>query len=172
MKKQAALGKRLHALRRELSVRFAASTVLQLAAQCGAAFAGGFLLAGVRLLGRNVPAALALAASLPFSLPAICAYLGAAAGSLVFWGADGAFEPIAAGFLILAELCIFSGLLPRERRWFMPASACCLYLLIGLLSLLSAGLQTGSAAFLAARLLILAVCTAQFTAALQERSRA
>ena len=40
----------LHALRRELSVRFAASTVLQLAAQCGAAFAGGFLLAGVRLL--------------------------------------------------------------------------------------------------------------------------
>ena len=64
MKKQAALGKRLHALRRELSVRFAASTVLQLAAQCGAAFAGGFLLAGVRLLGRNVPAALALTASL------------------------------------------------------------------------------------------------------------
>ena len=172
MKKQAALGKRLHALRRELSVRFAASTVLQLAAQCGAAFAGGFLLAGVRLLGRNVPAALALAASLPFSLPAICAYLGAAAGYLVFWGADGAFEPIAAGFLILAELCIFSGLLPRERRWFMPASACCLYLLIGILSLLSAGVQAGSAAFLAARLLILAVCTAQFTAAVQEHSRA
>ena len=172
MKKQAALGKRLHALRRELSVRFAASTVLQLAAQCGAAFAGGFLLAGVRLLGRNVPAALALTASLPFSLPAICAYLGAAAGYLVFWGADGAFEPIAAGFLILAELCIFSGLLPRERRWFMPASACCLYLLIGILSLLSAGLQAGSAAFLAARLLILAVCTAQFTAAVQEHSRA
>ena len=99
MKKQAALGKRLHALRRELSVRFAASTVLQLAAQCGAAFAGGFLLAGVRLLGRNVPAALALAASVPFSLPAICAYLVLGCGRRV--RADRGWLPHSRGALHL-----------------------------------------------------------------------
>ena len=114
MKKQAALGQKLHTLRHELSVQIASNAALRLALRCGAAFAGGFLLAGVRLLGRNVPAALALAASLPFSLPAICAYLGAAAGYAVFWGLSAALEPVAAGFLLLAGSCLLGWIAVRH----------------------------------------------------------
>lgn len=171
MKKQAALGQRLHTLRHELSVQIASNAALRLALRCGAAFAGCFLLAGVSLLGRSVTAALALLAAMPFSLAAICAYLGASAGYLVFWGSAGAFEPAAAGFLILAELCIFSGLLPRERKWFLPASSCVLYTLIGVLSLMSTDFSIRETVFLIVRLLLLAVCTAAFTDALERRSR-
>lgn len=172
MKKQAALEKRYRAVWRGLSVRMQNDGAFRLAMQCGAAFLGSFLLAGIRLLDRSVPAALALLAAMPFSLAAVCAYFGALAGYLAFWGTAGAFEPAAAGFLILAELCIFSGLLPRERKWFLPASSCALYALIGGLSLLSGGAQVREAIFLAARLGILAACTAAFSGALQEKTAA
>lgn len=171
MKKLAVLSKKLHALRRDLCVRYAASPALRLAAQCAAAFCASFLLAGIRLLDRSVPAALALLAAMPFSLAAVCSFFGASAGYLVFWGTAGAFEPAAAGFLILAELCIFSDLLPRDRKWFLPASACALYALIGILSLLSGGALPRDVVFFCARLLLLAVCTAAFSAAIHEKSR-
>ena len=171
MKKQAALTRKLHALRRDLCVRYAASSALRLAVQCAAAFCASFLLAGIRLLDRSIPAALALLAAMPFSLAAVCSFFGACAGYLAFWGTMGAFEPAAAGFLILAELCIFSDLLPRDRKWFLPASACVLYALIGILSLLSGGAQLRECVFLCTRLLLLAACTVAFTAALQEKSR-
>lgn len=171
MKQRAALAGKLHSLRRDLCVRFAASSALRLAAQCAAAFGACFFLAGIRLLGRSVPAALALLAAMPFSLAAVCSFFGAVCGYLAFWGAAGVFEPAAAGFLILAELCIFSDLLPRDRKWFPPASACTLYALIGTLSLLSGGAQGREIVFFCARLLLLAVCTAVFSAALHEKSR-
>ena len=63
MKQRAALAGKLHSLRRDLCVRFAASSALRLAAQCAAAFGACFFLAGVRLLSRSVPAALALLAA-------------------------------------------------------------------------------------------------------------
>lgn len=170
--KKRLLEKKLHSLWREAALRLSTSSALRLALRCGAAFAGAFLLAGLRLLGKSVPVALALLAAMPFSLAAVCAYLGAAAGYLVFWGTAGAFEPAAAGFLILAELCIFSGLLPRERKWFLPASACVLYALIGLLSLMSVRFSIREVAFFLTRLLLLAASTCVFSAAITEKSRA
>lgn len=172
MRRQAALEKTLHTLRREFSVRLAASSALRLAMHCGAAFSGAFVLAGIGLLGRAVPAALALLAAMPFSLAAVSVFFGAAVGYLAFWGAAGAFEMTAAGFLILAELCIFSDLLPREKKWFLPASACALYALIALLNLLSGGARMREALFLLTRLALLAVCTYVFSEALTEKSRA
>lgn len=165
MKKHAAPEKKLHTLYRNFSIFLASNATLRLAAQCGAAFAGTFLLAGIALFGRNVPISLALISAMPFSLAAICAFLGSAVGYLAFWGIAGAFEPIAAGFLILAELCIFSGLLPRDRKWFLPASSCSLYLLIAVLSLLSTSVHPREVFFLAARLALLAVSSFSFSAA-------
>ena len=89
MKQRAARAGKLHSLRRDLCVRFAASSALRLAAQCAAAFGACFFLAGIRLLGRSVPAALALLAAMPFSLAAVCSFFGAVCGYLAFWGAAG-----------------------------------------------------------------------------------
>ena len=69
MKQRAALAGKLHSLRRDLCVRFAASSALRLAAQCAAAFGACFFLAGIRLLGRSVPAALALLAAMAAATP-------------------------------------------------------------------------------------------------------
>lgn len=166
-----ARGERVHMLRRRTAAFALTGAQARLLWKGCAAFAAAFVLAGVRVLDRHVPAALALTAALPFGLPAVCAYLGAALGYLAFWGLSAAFEPIVAGFLILAEICIFSGLLPRERGWFMPASGALLYAMAGFLHLLECSFAAGETVFLLARLLILAVCCAQDAAALRgERS--
>lgn len=131
------------------------------------ALAGGFLLAGFRLFSRSTPLALALVAALPFGVPALCAYLGAVAGYLAFWGLSAAFEPITAGFLILAETCIFSGFLPREQKWFMPLSAALLYGLTGFLQLVQSDFAAAQTGVLLLRMTLLAIGCAQCEAALR-----
>lgn len=137
-----------------------------------AALVSGFLLAALRLSAHHAPVALALVAALEFGIPAVCAYFGAVAGYLVFWGLSAALEPVTAGFLILAETCIFSGLLPRERTWFMPASGALLYTLAGILQLVQCSFAPEKTLLLLLRLAILAVCCAQFDAALRGKQAA
>lgn len=141
-------------------------------ARGAAALASGFLLAALRLSAHHAPVALALVAALEFGVPAVCAYFGAVAGYLVFWGLSAALEPVTAGFLILAETCIFSGLLPRERAWFMPASGALLYTLAGFLQLVQCSFAPEKTLLLLLRLGILAVCCAQFDAALRGKQAA
>lgn len=137
------------------------------AVQAAAALTGGFLLAGASLLDRPIPAALALVAALPFGVPAVCAYGGAALGYLIFWGMGRAVVPAAAGFLIVAGLCLFTGLLPQERGWFMPLAASLLYGIIGFLELMQARFPLGDTVFLLAQSLLLGLCSGQFAKALQ-----
>lgn len=67
----------------------------------GGALAAGFFLAGARFLGAPLPAAVCLVAALGCSLPALCAYLGAAVGSLLLWQSGACLLTLAAGFLAL-----------------------------------------------------------------------
>lgn len=133
----------------------------------GAALAGGFLLAGISVLGRPVPVAIGLTAALPFGVPAVCTYIGSALGYLAFWGMDRAIAPAAAGFLTLAGLCLFTDLVPKDRAWFLPWAAAVLYGLIGLLSLLGNGFPLGDTAFLLGQMALLGLCGCRFAAALE-----
>ena len=120
MKQRAALAGKLHSLRRDLCVRFAASSALRLAAQCAAAFGACFFLAGIRLLGRSVPAALALLAAMPFSLAAVCSLFEPSALSRLSLGAAGVFvrgggsSPSFAFFQIFCRATA-NGSRPRRR---------------------------------------------------------
>ena len=152
--------------------RYLPGAWVQTLLQGAAVFGASFLLAGMKILGRSVPVALAPVAAMAFGFPSVCAYLGACCGYLAFWGLSGAVEPAAAGFLILAETCIFAGLLPRDRRWFMPLSAAGMYLLVGFLHLLERRFPAGDTVFFMARLLMLAVACAQAQLALQKERAA
>jgi hypothetical protein len=157
---------------RQLALGLARKPGAMAAARLAAYFAGGFVLAGAKLWDRPLPCALALAAAPAFGPGSVCAYLGAALGYRVFWGAAGAFEPVAAGFAILAAACLVKGLLPAGRRWFFPALAAGLYALVGLIFLLKEGLGPEQTAFFAARVLLLGGLCGLFSQALADRSPA
>ncbi len=156
-----------HAAHAQLLARPALGAAVRVAA----AALAGFLLSLAPLFGRPVPLSTALVAALGFGPAAIGAYLGALAGYLAFWGFSSSLELIAAGFLILAGACIFQDLLPREKRWFVPACACALYTLPGLTCLLGGRVHAFDAVFLLSKLALLAVCTAAFSTAQEKGGR-
>ena len=133
-----------------------------LALRCAGALAMGALLAGAGVTELPVPLALAWLSTQTFGAEAVCAYLGTAAGLLLRWPLNDALEPLAAGFLMLAGLGLFRGLLPRERRWFLPAASAALYAVVGLVFLLQGPLQPFEAAFFCFRLALLAAGSAAF----------
>ena len=133
------------------------------------AFAAGFLLSAAQAAGRSLPAAVALTAALPFSLAAVFSYAGAAAGYLVFWGANVSVEPLAAGFLILAASCLFHDVIPASRRWFMPLLAAGIYAMTGLIFLLSAPVYIKTAAVYGGRVVLLALCSYLFSGIQEKR---
>jgi len=172
MKEKAAFRRSLPERARRLRLLVSRQPALLAAGNAALALGGGFVLAGAPLLDRPLPLALALAAALPFGIPAVCAYLGAAAGYALFWGLDAALEPVAAGFLILAGGCLFRDLLPAQRRWFIPACAAGLYTLVCLIGLMKTRFAPAECAVFAAGVLLLAAACRQFGAALREKSRA
>ena len=97
---------------------------------------GGFLLAAVGLLGGPLPggACLVLWAPLPLAGPA--ALLGACGGYALFWGWEGAMEPIALALSCLAGALIFRR--TPVSRGMLAASLC---LAVGGLFLLDTGLR-------------------------------
>ena len=106
--------------------------------------AAGFLLSGIFVQGQFLPIPLAFLCAQDFCAETVCAYLGCAAGYLLFLGTAAALEPLAAGFLMLAGLCLFRGLLPSDRRWFQPSAGAALYAAVGLIFLLQAPLTLSS----------------------------
>ena len=133
------------------------------------AFAAGFLLSAAQIAGKALPAAIALTAALPFSLASICAYAGAAAGYLTFWGSSVCAEPLAAGFLILAAACLFHDVVPSSKRLFFPLLSAGIYTMTGLIFLLSAQISAAALAVYLGRTLLLFLCSYLFSS-LQERT--
>ncbi len=133
-----------------------------MALRCAGALVMGALLAGAGVTELPVPLALAWLSAQTFGAEAVCAYLGTAAGLLLRWPLNDALEPLAAGFLMLAGLGLFRGLLPQERRWFLPAASAALYAVVGLVFLLQGPLQPFEAAFFCLRLALLAAGCAAF----------
>ena len=115
---------------RRLLERYA---LLRYGLQAVGSFGFCLLLAAARIDSRCLPLALIPVCALPFGAVSVSAYAGALLGYLLFWGAGQALEPIAAGFLLLAGSCLFRDLLPAQRRWFAPAAAGSVYLLLGII---------------------------------------
>lgn len=99
------------------------------------AAAAGFLLAGAAAAGIWLPLALSLAASLGLCLESFAAYAGGCLGYVVFWGTGKALEPVAAGLLVEACLCIF-GEQTKQNRWLGPGCTAVFTALVGFLFLL------------------------------------
>ena len=128
------------------------------------------MLSAAQIGGVCLPAAIALTAALPFSLAAVFAYAGAALGYFAFWGATGAVEPVAAGFLILAASCLFHDVIPASRRWFFPLLSSGIYALTALIFLLSAPVHTRAVCIFAGKSALVCLCTYLF-AGLPESAR-
>lgn len=128
------------------------------------------LLSAAQIGGVCLPAAIALTAALPFSLAAVFAYAGAALGYFAFWGATGAVEPVAAGFLILAASCLFHDVIPASRRWFFPLLSSGIYALTALIFLLSAPVHTKAVCVFAGKAALVCLCTYLFTGLSEKRA--
>lgn len=100
------------------------------------AMAAGFVLSGASAAGTFLPLPIGLAAGLYLSLPGFAAYAGGCLGYVVFWGLDAAVEPMAAGLLVEACMCIFGDQLSKKNRWFAPGCAMLFTALVGFLFLL------------------------------------
>ena len=136
------------------------------------ASAAGFLLAAAQIGASALPAAIALTAALPFSLAAVCSYAGAALGYFVFWGANGAAEPAAAGFLILAASCLFHDVISPSNRYFLPGLSAGIYAMTGLIFLLSAPVHVSAAAILAGKTALIFLCSVLFSGLSEKRPEA
>ena len=104
--------------------------------KCLGAMAAGAVLAGAAVGGALLPLPLALAAALGLGLESFAAYAGGCLGYAVLWGLDAGLEPMAAGLLAEACLCIFGDQLSRDNRWFAPGAATLFTILVGFLFLL------------------------------------
>ena len=96
----------------------------------------GFLLAGVQAGGEFLPLSLSFSAALGLGLRSFAAYFGGCLGYAAFFGFDMAMEPMAAGLLVEACLCIFGDQLPDENRWFAPCVTMVFSAVVGFLFLL------------------------------------
>ena len=125
----------LHGLRQRL-LRWSGRPWAEVMLRTAAAMAVGFLLAGARAGGSFLPLSLSLAAALGLGFPSFGAYIGGCVGYAVFFGLDTAMEPMAAGLLIEACLCIFGDQISEENRWFAPGVVMLFTSAVGFLFLL------------------------------------
>ncbi|MBP3633713.1 MAG: SpoIIE family protein phosphatase [Oscillospiraceae bacterium] len=100
-----------------------------------AAMAVGFVLAGFRAADTILPLPICLAAVLGLNASSFGAYVGGCLGYLIFYPFQ-AVEPMAAGLLVQAALCIFGDQLTDDDRWFCVGSAMAFVALVGFLFLL------------------------------------
>lgn len=157
------------ALRQQLR-RYSGKPVLEQAARAICAMVAGFFLAGFRISGSVLPLPICLAASFGLSVSSFGAYVGGCLGYLAFYPFYAA-EPMAAGLLVQAALCIFGDQLPKHDRWFVVGCAMAFTALVGFLFLLE---QRFLARMVWRYLLRVAVAgggTLCFRVALQEKHR-
>jgi len=121
---------------RQRVIRWSGHPVVEAAGKCLGAAAVSFLLSGVSVGDSFLPLSVSLTAALGLGLPAFGAYLGGCVGYGVFFGLDAAMEPMAAGLLVVACLCIFGDQIAADNRWFAPTCAALFTAIIGLLFLL------------------------------------
>ncbi len=165
------LEEKLGAARRSVLRRIAASAPLGLLVRGALACCAGAALSGVRLPGGSLPLGLALAAALPFGAASVCALLGAVGAHALLYGLSQTLSVAAAGFLIETELLLFRELLPRDKRWFLPASAAVLYGMVEFLELLQAHFAPDETLLFFARVGMLGVSAWVFTDAVTSRHR-
>ena len=120
---------------RQRAIRWSGKPWAETALRTGAAMVAAFLLAGVQVGGSFMPLALSLAAVLGLGIPSFGAYVGACLGYAAFFGLDVAMEPMAAGLLVEACLCIFGDQL-EENHWFAPGVTMVFTAITGFLFLL------------------------------------
>ena len=101
-----------------------------------AAMTVGFLLAGVQVREGFLPLSTALAAAFGLEISSFGAYIGGCIGYAAFFGLDIAVEPMAAGLLVEATLCIFGDQVSEENRWFAPGCTMLFTAAVGFLFLL------------------------------------
>lgn len=109
---------------------------VEVTGRCVGAMAMGFVLAGGSAASGWLPLPLCLAAALGLGVPSFGAYFGGCLGYWLFWGLDTALEPMAAGLLLEACLCIFGDQLSGKDKWFGPCCAAVFTGLVGFLFLL------------------------------------
>lgn len=165
------LEEKLGAARRGVLRRIAASAPLGLLVRGMLALCAGAVLSGVALPGGSLPLGLALVAALPFGAASVCALLGAVGAHALIYGLSQTLSVAAAGFLIETELLIFRELLPRDKRWFLPASAAVLYGMVEFLELLQAHFVPDETLLFLGRVGMLGVCAWVFTDAVTSRDR-
>lgn len=148
--------------------RWCAAPVMEQAVHSLAAMAAGFFLAGFRVADTLLPLPICLAAALGLCAPSFGAYVGGCLGYLIF-DPFHALEPMAAGLLVQAALCIFGEDLPRYDRWFVVGCAVAFTALVGFLFLLEQRFEVRMVWRYILRVLAAAGGTWCFRVALQEQ---
>ena len=133
----------------------------------GIAMAAGFFLAGVQAGGSFLPLSLSLAAVLGLGFPSFGAYIGGCIGYGLFFGLQSAMEPMAAGLLVEACLCIFGDQEPEKTRWFAPAVTMVFTAATGVLFLLQSRFSMALLGMYGLRILTAGVGAMVFRAALE-----
>ena len=121
---------------RQRVLRWSGHPAVEAGGKALAALVVSFLLAGISVGGSFLPLPIALAAVLGLGVSSFGAYAGACLGYALFFGMDVALEPMAAGLLVEASLCIFGEEVSRKNRWFAPGSTMLFTALVGFLFLL------------------------------------
>lgn len=132
---KANLHPRLQQAVRKKLLQLSGRPIMEYVGQAAAAMVVGFLLSGFRVADTLLPLPICLAAALGLRVSSFGAYLGGCIGYL-FFSPFQAAEPIAAGLLVQAALCIFSDPLQQEKKWFAAGSAAAFTALVGFLFLL------------------------------------
>lgn len=122
------------AARKQL-LRLSGRPLLEQALRALAAMAVGFVLAGFQAAGSVLPLPICLSAALGLTVSSFGAYVGGCLGYLVFYPFYAA-EPMAAGLLVQAALCIFGDQLTERDKWFSVGCAVAFTALVGFLFLL------------------------------------
>ena len=116
-------------------LRLSGRPVMEHAIRAAAAMLAAFFLAGFRVAGAVLPLPLCLSAALGLTASSFGAYVGGCLGYLVFYPFHAA-EPMAAGLLVQAALCIFADQRPERDKWFPVGCAVAFTALVGFLFLL------------------------------------
>ena len=119
--------------------RWMGQPVVEKGLHCLGTAAVGFALAGVAVDGIWLPLPVCLAAALGLNLMSFMAYIGGCLGYLLLWDAGAAMEPMAAGLLVEACLCIFGDQIPPASKWLPSAMTMVFTALVGFLFLLEQG---------------------------------
>lgn len=122
-------------LRRQI-VHWSASPPVETALQCLGACLAGLVLAGASAAGTWLPLSVCLGGALGLGLPSFAAYGGGCLGYVLFWGFGTALEPMAAGLLVEAGMCIFADQSQEENPWLIAGGVTAFLALVSFLFLL------------------------------------